>query len=104
MMSPVKMLAEEIAASMTSGKILGSARNLAIVCVTHGPLNWNQKAGHHSTLQESELKKLFPKAVRAQLKQLLSREEWQAFTEALQGRLRATNDMVANWQRRLSRL
>jgi hypothetical protein len=47
----------------------------AIECETHGPLNWNQKIGRHSTLQESELKKLFPKAVRTRLKQLLSREE-----------------------------
>lgn len=95
------MLSEEMLVSLATGEVFGAGRNFAIMCETHGPQNWNQKPGRHGTVQESQLKKLFPKAARLRIKTHLSSDEWQVFSEALHGRRQATRDMVAYWMQLL---
>jgi hypothetical protein len=90
------MQSEEVAVSSSSGEIHGTQRNFDGACPTHGPF-WDGPIGHHSTLLESQLKKMFPKDTRKILLERLSPEEWKIFQKALEGKLFAEPARIQSW-------
>ncbi len=93
----LKLQSEEMAISSSSGEIHGTQRNFYGACPTHGPF-WGGPIGHHSTLQESQLKKMFPKDTRKILLARLPADERKAFKKTLEGKLFAERARIQSWQ------
>ena len=93
---PPKMQSEVVISS-SSGEIHGTQRNFDGACRTHGPF-WDGSIGHHSTLLESRLKRMFPKNTRKILLARLSADERKALKKALEGKLFAEPERIQSWQ------
>ncbi|WP_271554458.1 hypothetical protein [Bradyrhizobium sp. CCBAU 45394] len=93
------MFAEEVLSGVHDGTVAGVARNFRVDCPQHGR-RIHQGMGHHSTVQEVELKGLFKKH-RTELKAKLESSERTRFTRALEGKLRPEVHEVERWKRLL---
>lgn len=58
--------------------------------------------GHHSTVQETDLKRLFPKTIRAALLAKLAPDEQVVFKQALQGKRMIGDERKERWRKLLS--
>jgi hypothetical protein len=93
------LIGEEVLSSLETRRVNGSTREFAGFCPTHGSFRWRKfPLGRHTSVQETWLKKLFPKAHRKRLKVMLSSEDRKHFDRAIEGQALATEDEVARWQ------
>jgi len=81
----LKLQSEEMAISIVRGNPQDSAEFLWRVSDPRIVLGW--PIGHHSTLLESQLKKMFPKDTRKILLARLPADERKAFKKTLEGKL-----------------
>jgi hypothetical protein len=93
----LKLQSEEVAVSNSSGEIHFAQRNFDGACPTHGPF-WDGPIGNHSTLLESQLKKMFPRDTRKIILTRLSADERKAFKKALESKLHVEPARIHFWQ------
>lgn len=98
-MSPVRMLGEERVESTEDGSIAFVVRSFAVVCEVHGASGKHvQEVGHHGSLQQSELRKLFSRSEYKRLKSILGAEAWRLFSDSLHGLRRPSQEERSSWR------
>ncbi len=76
--------------------IKGAARSSLFDCPVHG-VQMTRTIGHHSTLQEAQIKNQIPKALRKALRKKLNSEERRRYDAAIHGRLLVDQNEIRRW-------
>lgn len=90
-------MATEMVAVSKSGDIKGAQRNFVGECPEHGQVSAKAKLGHHGTVNEAAMKRLFPKEARESIWPQLTEAEQEVFKQALHGHNLPTKGQVRRW-------
>jgi len=92
------MIAEEILIPASGVRVYAAQRTFQGECPRCGPV-WTGHRGHHSTRREKHLKDwVFPKDVRAVIRNKLAGEERKVFNLAIEGKLVPTEEQLQRWK------
>jgi len=91
-----KMQAELTSVEVNEHKVNLSVRRFTATCPNCGKFN-HDRVGHHSTLSDKEMDKLFPKAIRRRVKGALSPFERISFSLTLRGFRMPKDSDIERW-------
>lgn len=91
-----KMVAEISEIDLNEQNVFCVVRRFQTTCPRCGPV-FHDRVGHHGTIGEKDMNRLFPKAQRKRLRNALRLDERKRFDKTLRGMREPKNGEVARW-------